>query len=49
MIESAKVLNFIEVVLGSGYNDVDFAISSCIGYFNNFFATHDFLIRLHAS
>ena len=49
MIKSAKVLYFIVVILGSGYNDVHFEISSCIRYFDDFFTRHDPLYRLHAS
>ena len=48
MIESAKVLNFIVVILGSGYNDVHFEISPCIGNFDYFFASCELLSLLHA-
>ena len=49
MIESAKVLNFIVVILGSGYKYFHFAISPCIGYFDDLFVSHNLLSRLYTS
>ena len=48
MIKPAEALNFIVVFLGSGYNDVHFEISPCVGYFDYFFASHELLSRLQS-